>query len=208
MQQLIEVIKLIADKYIEHVNLIITKDNLILEYFIFREEERDLYKTLEIEEFEDKLKVVFFPERITRLTNLKEIEDIIETLEKQSKVKTFSKTEVDYIKQKYPVGTKVKLIKMYDLFSTIPTGTEGTIERIDDIGTLHIKWNNGSELGLVIGTDEFEVIGEDKICANCGKAIVGYPAISRKDNKTEICSNCGSIEALNEFKKYQGELKI
>ena len=36
-------------------------------------------------------------------------------------------------------------------------------------------------------------------CPNCGKTIIGYPALSRKDNKTEICSNCGSMEAILAF---------
>lgn len=35
-----------------------------------------------------------------------------------------------------------------------------------------------------------------KICPQCGRPIAGYPAISRKDNKTEICSHCGYREAL------------
>lgn len=36
-------------------------------------------------------------------------------------------------------------------------------------------------------------------CPICKKEIVGYPALSRVDNKTEICSNCGQIEALQAF---------
>ena len=35
-----------------------------------------------------------------------------------------------------------------------------------------------------------------KFCPRCGGPMVGYPAISRKDNKTEICSTCGLREAL------------
>ena len=38
---------------------------------------------------------------------------------------------------------------------------------------------------------------ENKKCPLCGKEIKGYPAISRKDNKTEICSDCGVLEGLN-----------
>ena len=39
-------------------------------------------------------------------------------------------------------------------------------------------------------------------CKNCGKEIVGFPALSRKDNKTKICAECGVKEALDEFMKY------
>lgn len=37
---------------------------------------------------------------------------------------------------------------------------------------------------------------ETKICPRCGKEYTFHPAMSRKDNKTEICSNCGLAEAL------------
>lgn len=40
-----------------------------------------------------------------------------------------------------------------------------------------------------------------KICPHCGKEYEGYPAISRKGNKTEICSECGVKEALETFRK-------
>jgi hypothetical protein len=40
-----------------------------------------------------------------------------------------------------------------------------------------------------------------KICPICKKQIKGYPALSRKDNKTEICSECGVAEALADFIK-------
>ena len=37
---------------------------------------------------------------------------------------------------------------------------------------------------------------EKGICPKCGRSYTGYPAISRIDNKTEICSYCGLKEAL------------
>lgn len=36
-------------------------------------------------------------------------------------------------------------------------------------------------------------------CPKCKQMVTDFPAISRDDNKTEICSNCGSLEALNVF---------
>lgn len=41
------------------------------------------------------------------------------------------------------------------------------------------------------------------VCPICGKDYSGYPAISRKDNKTKICSACGTIEALKQFNDYK-----
>ena len=37
---------------------------------------------------------------------------------------------------------------------------------------------------------------ENKKCPRCGKKISKYPALSRRDNKTNVCSECGSGEAL------------
>lgn len=34
-------------------------------------------------------------------------------------------------------------------------------------------------------------------CPLCGKKYIGHPALSRKDNKTEICSDCGIREAID-----------
>ena len=36
-------------------------------------------------------------------------------------------------------------------------------------------------------------------CPKCGKYYVGYPAPSREDNKTEVCSECGIREAIFVF---------
>lgn len=36
-------------------------------------------------------------------------------------------------------------------------------------------------------------------CPKCGKYYLDYPALSRKDNKTKICPECGAREALNAF---------
>lgn len=35
-----------------------------------------------------------------------------------------------------------------------------------------------------------------ELCPLCKKELGQYPAISRSDNKTKICSNCGTLEAL------------
>ena len=47
--------------------------------------------------------------------------------------------------------------------------------------------------------------GKSNICPICNKELGQYPAISRKDNKTEICSNCGTLEALEAFYKANKE---
>ena len=41
-----------------------------------------------------------------------------------------------------------------------------------------------------------EAVNAFKKCPVCGKEYQEPPAISRKDNKTEICPDCGVMEAL------------
>lgn len=40
---------------------------------------------------------------------------------------------------------------------------------------------------------------KNKLCPKCSKYYTGYPAISRRDNKTEICSVCGQLEAIEDW---------
>ena len=58
-----------------------------------------------------------------------------------------------------------------------------------------IKNNTGSAKKVLGKTNYY--VGVSKICARCGRTLTGYPALSRKDNKTEICSECGLKEALD-----------
>lgn len=46
-----------------------------------------------------------------------------------------------------------------------------------------------------------------RICPVCGRPYDEYPALSRKDNKTEICPDCGTAEALEAFAKWMEEHK-
>lgn len=40
------------------------------------------------------------------------------------------------------------------------------------------------------------------ICPRCGKETNDYPALSRIDNKTDICAECGMAEALFNLEKH------
>lgn len=71
------------------------------------------------------------------------------------------KAQVEINKRMYPKGTRIKLINMNDS-QPVPSGTIGTVERIDDLGQIHMKWDNGRTLALVTGEDEFEVVEQVK----------------------------------------------
>ena len=66
----------------------------------------------------------------------------------------------DFVKSEYSQGTRVKLIKMDDVKAP-PIGTLGTVKYVDDIGTIHVVWDNGSTLGIVAGEDKCVRVGEE-----------------------------------------------
>ena len=67
------------------------------------------------------------------------------------------------LKAYYKPGTKVKLVRMNDPFTHIPAGTIGVVTVVDDIGTIHTVWSNGSTLGIVFGEDECVKIEEGEL---------------------------------------------
>lgn len=40
----------------------------------------------------------------------------------------------------------------------IPSGTKGTVEFVDDMGTVFCKFDNGRSFGMIPGEDNFHVI--------------------------------------------------
>lgn len=65
---------------------------------------------------------------------------------------------VNFIKEQYPPGTRIRLNSMEDPYAPIAPGTEGVVDFVDDVGTIHMKWNNGRSLGIVPGEDSFSVL--------------------------------------------------
>ena len=69
-----------------------------------------------------------------------------------------SVSTVRMIRERYPAGSRVELDYMDDVQAP-PVGTRGTVFHVDDIGTVHVRWDNGSCLGLAYGNDRFHCVG-------------------------------------------------
>lgn len=55
-------------------------------------------------------------------------------------------------------GQRVRLIRCTDPWAQRPYGLMGVVEFVDDTGTVHVNWDDGTKLGLVLGHDQWEVI--------------------------------------------------
>ena len=69
-----------------------------------------------------------------------------------------NKAQVDRLKNQYPSGTRIELLSSMNDIQPIESGSKGTVIAVDDIGTIHMRWDNGRGLGLIPGEDHFRVI--------------------------------------------------
>ena len=71
-----------------------------------------------------------------------------------------SREMVDRLRREYPIGCRVELIKMDDIQAP-PIGTRGTVRGVDDIGSIMVRWDNGSSLSVAYGEDICRKITEE-----------------------------------------------
>lgn len=71
-----------------------------------------------------------------------------------------NRNDVKNLKAKYPAGTVVVLDHMDDKQAP-PAGTKGTVTIVDDIGQIHVDWENGSTLAIVPEADSFHMAHSD-----------------------------------------------
>ena len=60
--------------------------------------------------------------------------------------------ELESLRKQFPAGARVELVRMEDVQAP-PVGTKGTVIGVDDIGSVMVKWDNGSSLSVVYGED-------------------------------------------------------
>lgn len=73
-----------------------------------------------------------------------------------------SKAYLERLRKVYPPGTKIRLISMQDEKYPVLPGTIGEVLFVDDAGSIHTKWQNGSSLALLPEVDEFRVLETSK----------------------------------------------
>ena len=114
--------------------------------------------------------------------------------------------DIQKIKEDYPAGTTIELIRM-DGESHMYEGLKGEVTGVDDIGQIHMKWENGSSLALNPEIDAFsKVEPADKI-----KVLLvrprKYPRLVEIENSLESMQKIvgGMIE---EYMPFEDEVAI
>jgi len=69
-----------------------------------------------------------------------------------------SKETVARVRETYPPGCRVELVAMDDPYSKLTPGEQGAVNFVDDMATVHIRWDCGSGLGAVYGVDVIKKI--------------------------------------------------
>ncbi len=66
------------------------------------------------------------------------------------------KATVDARKAHYISGCRVELVEMNDAYTKLKPGDRGTVDFVDDIGSVFVKWDSGSRLAAVYGADRIK----------------------------------------------------
>ena len=72
-----------------------------------------------------------------------------------------NREQVKRIKDMYTEGTRIELLTTMDDIQGVEAGMKGTVTKVDDLGTIHMRWDNGRGLGLIPGEDKFKVLSID-----------------------------------------------
>ena len=74
-------------------------------------------------------------------------------------MKMITERELKQLREEFPVGTRVELIRMDDPYNRkLVPGCHGAVRWVDDMGTIHVSWDCGSSLGLIPGEDAWKKI--------------------------------------------------
>lgn len=73
--------------------------------------------------------------------------------------------QIQSIKARYAPGTRIELNDQM-VGEMIPAGARGTVAFVDDIGSIHMKWDGSGSLALIPNVDDFKTITPEYEKAN------------------------------------------
>lgn len=105
------------------------------------------------------------------------------------------------------VGMRIRNIMMTDN-DPIDEDMEGTIIKIDDLGTLHVKWDDGRTLGVIPGVDTYELLSdeiEESKDFKLSKETKKNPIVKKTNTKFKSDLNKGKVRDIKvESEKIEG----
>ena len=78
--------------------------------------------------------------------------------------------QAERYKAEYPSGTRIMLLSMGQDINPVRNNTRGTVMAVDDIGTLHCRFDNGRSLGIIPGEDSFRKLTEEELAEEQGES--------------------------------------
>lgn len=67
-------------------------------------------------------------------------------------------SNVKELKERYVEGTRISLVHINDTYCKLSKGDKGTVVCGDDIGQIHVQFDNSIRIGLNLEEDTSEVI--------------------------------------------------
>jgi hypothetical protein len=110
-----------------------------------------------------------------------------------------SKAAVEARRARYPKGARIELVSMSDPYAQMPSGLRGTVDFVDDTGTVFADWDNGSALGAVYGEDEIRLLPKVELIKEQTRAVAKTGITNMFDSKAafEIALEMGFDELAN-----------
>lgn len=102
---------------------------------------------------------------------------------------SYDKTILENLSKTYSKDTRIELIEMGEDPNPIPPNTRGSVICVDDLGQVHVRFDNGRTLAVIPGEDSFRPLTTEEILE---ENLSQEESIDKKD----IIS-----EKLNEFSK-------
>lgn len=98
-------------------------------------------------------------------------------------------------------GMRIRMIHMDDE-RPVDEGLEGTIEKIDDLGTLHVRWDDGRLLGVIPNEDDYELLpsNEEQIDFDVFEGKEFKTSVATKNNKMAKKVNLNFKRELSKLK--------
>ena len=114
------------------------------------------------------------------------------------------KEELEALREKYPQGGRVELVKMDDPYREMPPGMQGVVTGVDDSGSIHVDWQNGSSLAVIFGEDYAVKIEDGEVTV--GELLRRYVSC-RKEFHFMTPSGYVDLTAQDAEKILAGEMK-